>query len=69
MSAAAYSANVGASVGWNTMLIDTISYILTLLGWLTYIVRTEPNVPPDFPTSASKDLASWNGVLNDLMKK
>jgi hypothetical protein len=69
LAAAAYSSQMGPDVGWKTMLIDADAYLLTLLGWLVCMFRTEPKAPLNLPPSASKDLARWNEALTDLMKR
>jgi hypothetical protein len=68
LSCETFLAQMGFQVGFKTMVVDCIAYLLTLVMWLGYIVRTEPK-PPTLPPSATKDLDQWNEALTGLIKK
>ena len=68
LSIAAYTAKESSPVSWNTMLIESASYLLTLLTWLIYILRAEPRPPTNLPPSAGEHLEEFKAALTDLVE-
>jgi len=61
---------MGAGIFIQIGVIDSTAYILTLILWLTYLLRSESSRPtPLIPPTAKADLEHWNEALSDLMNK
>jgi hypothetical protein len=66
-----YLANRGTHLVYPISIIDAIAFILTLILWLTYLIRpdrgqNDKTIPP---ASAHADLDQWNDALSELVNK
>jgi hypothetical protein len=67
LSCEAYVTQVGPTLEWGGMLIDSFAYLITLLLWLICLYRQEPKLP-QLPASTNADLDGWNATLTDLLR-
>jgi hypothetical protein len=71
LACSAYAAKtMGQGFYFSITMIDSTAYILTLVLWLTYLLRREPHTSMSLiPQSARADLEHWNDALNGYMNK
>jgi len=69
LACSAYAAKtMGQGLYFSITMIDSTAYILTLVLWLTYLLRREPHTSAQLiPQSAKMDLEHWNDALKGYM--